>query len=188
MSQSTTSVCVQCKHSIAEKSDHLCWFENHFCNILCLEKYNYDQKCRSCAQCKRTISSVTSAAAKASPAEENVLMLKSSPSNPLCCSLDCMNQFLEEHVLCAYCSVELETNNLPPSDANRKETVAFCSLECQRRMNIHLNMKSVAKCSNCKRMKNIQMGLVEDDNQYLACSQKCFNELKEKLNVKNGEQ
>lgn len=168
------SYCVQCKHSIAENSDHLCWFENHFCNILCLQKYNCEQMDRSCVQCKSPISAA---------AEQNVLMLKTSHGNSVYCNLNCLQQYIGEHVLCPYCSIEVNAIN-----ANCQEMVEFCSLECEQRMKIHVNMKSMtlAMCSNCNQLKNIEMGLFVEGIQYVACSEDCFMELKQKYAVENG--
>lgn len=182
-----TSYCVQCKHSIAENSDHLFWFKNHFFNILCLEKFNCEQMDRPCVQCKSPISFV--AAATTSAAERNVLMLKSSHSNSTFCNLKCLHQYQDKHVRCAYCSIEVNANNQSPSLANCQEIVKFCSLDCELRTNIHVNMESMtlAKCSNCNQLKTIEMGLFVDDVQYVACSEDCFMELERKNAVENGE-
>lgn len=99
-----------------------------------------------------------------------------------------MHEYEDEHVLCAYCSDEVNVNNLQLNDANCQEMFKFCSLECQLRMNIHMNWESMQStmCTNCNQLKHIEMGLFVDGVQYGTCSEICFMEIKQKKAIENG--
>lgn len=179
MSSQIKLCCFQCKRAISENSNHLCWFENHFCDSLCFQTYNAEQMAQSCLQCNSAISTVPATV-------PNFPMLKSSDGNFIFCDLKCVNQYEDEHVLCAYCSIEMDITDQSPTEANCQQ---FCSLECERRMNIHTNWQSmkVAMCSNCNQLKDVQMGVVVDGAQYIACSESCFMKIGRKNAIENGE-
>lgn len=175
--------CFQCECIITDSSHKLKWFEKDFCNVECLNKY-YRESIVECVECKTPLSTGRKihVVQTANEYSESNWPLK----DLIFCGSECVNRYKSKHILCAFCSKEIELETEQTSETHRMTT--FCSPKCEGFMNIHLGVMSVpqAKCSTCSEIKEVQLGMLLDGIKYVACSEDCFSDFKENINVKSG--
>lgn len=189
--------CAQCEQTISSNnSEKLQWLENQFCGVMCLKKY-YLAQAVQCDECKSPLSAQNVEIVK-SPADKRQMEYRKSGTtkctdstfnihsmkNLVFCNEVCVRRYRSEHVLCCFCSAEVNITRSSKS----QQVKTFCSPACEAFMNIHLGSKSVqqAKCSNCSQVKEVQMGIFIDGVKYITCSKVCHEEFKRNKDVQNG--
>lgn len=189
--------CAQCEQIIASNNtEKLQWLENNYCGVMCLKNY-YLEQAGQCDECKYPLSTqnvqvVKMPTGKLQMKSQNSDTTKCTDSslhirsmkNLIFCNEACVRRYRSEHVLCGFCSTEVNAARSSKS----QQITTFCSPSCEAFMNIHLGSKSVqqAKCSNCNKVKEVRMGIFIDGVKYVTCSKGCHEEFKRNKNVKNG--
>lgn len=177
--------CAECDQIVNETIDTIRWFELNFCALKCFGKF-YRKNAIVCHECEspltskkiqvRKLPNYSDTKSNTAAGQQVVLSSSSILDSIYFCSPKCLEGFENRVQLCKFCGA-LSSSNQP-----------FCSEKC-RYLTIACNANTasgVGVCGECHEKNNIVVRMMVDNQKYIMCSSRCFEDFIKKNDLVLG--